>query len=85
MSAQLIFPVCDMYENNTDIGPKIIKMIKSPNAMYLSPTPPVYKNDDDKPPKNMSAKCSIRAGDNMASKMNPNEPIKYSIAPKETT
>lgn len=36
-----MFPVCDMYENITEMGPKIIRMIRSPSAMYLSPMPPV--------------------------------------------
>lgn len=46
-----MLPVCDMYEKMTEIGPKMMRMMRSPRAMYLSPMPPVYKKDDESPPK----------------------------------
>ena len=59
LSEILAQPICDKYANNTVMGPKVSKIIKSPSPMYLKPIPPVYMNDNNKPTKNNTDRISL--------------------------
>ncbi|KAH3834408.1 hypothetical protein DPMN_107732 [Dreissena polymorpha] len=65
----------------TDTGPNVRNIMTSSNAMYLKPSPPVYKKLPDNPQTNINARCSIGASDIKLRHRNPTIPTEFNTIP----